>query len=161
MTNTDVVKKVRMQVPVTKGLAEEVNDVAKAIRRSQRWTAAELLAIVVENRQSLVAYLTTRVTKWLDQATEAIVDLIVPPPADSKSTVYLDLEVDGKTATYIQSLAQRLDHTPAKTAAIMLEWGIQENRLMIELVTVPVLAIHRGLKSLTNSTGDEERKQIA
>lgn len=154
-------KGTRMQVPVTGELARRIDELAKVVRRSQRWMATELLSIVIENRQTLLDYLGARLSAWVDLATDAVVEFVLPTPKKSTETVHLDVTVDEKTAAYIQALANQLGHTQSKMAAMMLEWGVRESDFAITLVAGPLLAAQRRLSAITNAVVQKDRRVVA
>lgn len=152
---------VRLQVPVSEGLAARIGELADIMRRSQRWMATELLNAVEEDRRSLDEYIAARILAVLRKTTDVIVGTNAVPEGKAGKVVHLDLCLNAKTAGFVHRLAERFGHTPAKMAGLMLFWGADENDFAIRLVAAPLMAAHRGVSELFAKFGGGETKRVA
>jgi hypothetical protein len=150
--------RVRLQIPVSAELAGEIESLGNALRRSQRWMATELLNAVVEERQSLADYLAARVVVFVR---DAVLVLAGRTTSTGGKQMHLDLSLPAATASFIETLANQLGHTPAKMASVMLQWGVQENDFAIRLVAQPLLAAHRGIMAIAETTNAQAIKEAA
>lgn len=148
----EAAKPARMQVPIPKSLADEIGARAKDLDRSQRWLATELLQVVIQDRKKFCDFLTMRFVALTGRMVKAAVGKGKgngKGKKESEAVIHLDLLVRPDDFEAIGELAEQLGHTPARMAGIMLEWGIEENGLLIQFVApfVQALKAARGFTS--------------
>lgn len=148
----------RLQVAVDGDLAERIADLAQRVERSQRWMATELLNMAVEDRQSLSEYLVAQILKLGHDLARATARAKAPEKTTRKASVYFDLQVKPETFAYIEGLGQQLGHSPARMAAVMLDWGVRESDFAIRWLALPLVRAQRALEALRTEAHEHEAR---
>lgn len=115
----------RLQIPVSKALADAIAKIATELERSQTWVASKLLRVAILDLEVVGGWLRRRAIGsgevrrmgWLQMGDSSELRLQVP--------------VEPKVLRQIEALASRLNQTPVRMAALLLDFAIDDNRFML------------------------------
>ena len=120
--------KARIQIPVSKELAEYVTLLGKCLKWTQAATTAELLKEGLKSRG--------KVTEWVGERIMASIVNVVRGKSivkdDDEPPVYIQAFIDKEVSDSIDRMAAELKNSPARTAAMLLESAAFDNGWVIE-----------------------------
>lgn len=109
----------RIQVPVSRALADKVAAMAKGFEWTQARMAAKLLELAVSDLSVVGKWLARRVSTTKRQKSWLLVG--------DTSEVRLQLAIGSTVSEKVNELAVRLNHTPVRMAALLLDIAIADN----------------------------------
>lgn len=123
----DASEQVRLQIPVSKALGEAISKIAEELERSQTWVAGKLLRVAMSDlevvggwlRRRAIGHGEARRMGWLQMGDSSEMRLQVP--------------VSPELLKSIEELAARLNHTPVRMAALLLDFSIDDNRFLLKV----------------------------
>lgn len=138
---------VLMQVPVTEDLADELAYLAKAIDRSVTWLATQLLEQTLEDRKNTADRLGMMVFGLIGDAKKLVTGKRRRKPEDQKQ-VRIQVTVTPAVHQQIAELADGVNLTPVKMAALLLQTAVAQHGVFLEAIaTKPVQALIKKARS--------------
>ncbi|MGC3967345.1 MAG: hypothetical protein QM775_08235 [Pirellulales bacterium] len=134
-------KKVRLQVPVSLELEEEIRQLAEPLHMSLRKMAGALLDETAKGRKATIDNIISDITVALTEASRMVTGKTRHRGAPKSEPIHLDVLVEPETADFIAILGEKLGHPPGRMAGQVLRWGVLENSWVIRYMAAPMVKV--------------------
>lgn len=152
---------VRLQVPVSPELAEEIKRLAESLRMSPRKMAGALLDETAKGRQTAFDRIISDLIAALNDASRFVTGQARHRAAPKSEPIHLDVVVEPETAEFIAVLGEKLGHPPGRMAGQVLRWGVLENDWAIRFVASPLVKVVKKYQTVKKAIQSRKRPSEA